>query len=216
MSMLAPQRGHRHAAGSLPDSRQGSRWLWRRCQQLTGERQFGAAATVGDKTVLPDADEAAEELRACERHLSAFVSVSVIPPVKGHVPAIEAQQAVVADCDTMRVPPEVTKDLRGTAKGRFCINDPVFAEQRPEEGSKTFWFGEHGNRAGAAQLAAPMQPTKSCDECSAKYTAEHFHRQNERVPWMNPARVVGRQAADRNGAMQRGAATGSVPRCAEC
>ena len=57
-------------------------------------------------------------------HRALHVSMSVIFPAKRNVVAVEGEESVIGDGDSMCVTAEITEYLFGTAKGRFGIDDP--------------------------------------------------------------------------------------------
>ena len=81
---------------------------------------------VGHEAEVPDADEAlrehveeesTDELVGGNRHHALFVAVSVIPPTERDVVAVEGEQSMIGDGDTMGIAAEVTQHLFGTAEG---------------------------------------------------------------------------------------------------
>ncbi len=83
---------------------------------------------------MPDADkffrqhvaeEAPAELLASQFHELCFVVIGAIFIAEGDVAVIDAFDSVIADGDPVRVIAEVFKDLFGTGKWLFGINDPI-------------------------------------------------------------------------------------------
>ena len=77
---------------------------------------------------MPDADESlrqhmqketAQELGSVQRHLALLAAVSIILPAEGDALAIERQQAVIGDCDSMRVPAQILQNFLWASQGRF-------------------------------------------------------------------------------------------------
>ena len=85
---------------------------------------------IGQVSKLPDADETAgqnvlgettEELARRKSHLPLLVAMSVVLPAEGHALAIEGQQAMIADRNPMRIPPQIAKYLKRSAE---CGSEP--------------------------------------------------------------------------------------------
>ena len=55
--------------------------------------------------------------------------------------------------------------------------------------------------SGEDELASPEQPLQTGDELAAKHAAEHPDRQEEAGAWVDPARVIRRETAGRDDAM---------------
>ena len=68
--------------------------------------------------------ESTDELGGRDCHQPLLVPASVIPPTKRNVVAVKGNQTMIGDGDTVRIAPEVAKNLLGTTERRFCINHP--------------------------------------------------------------------------------------------
>ena len=108
--------------------------------------------TDADESLRQDVkQEAPNELVGGDHHRSRLVAASVIPPAKRNVVAIESDEPVVGDGDTVGIAAEVADDLLGPAEGGLCINNPILTKQCSEEGSKAFRFGQMLDRSGTSQ-----------------------------------------------------------------
>jgi len=83
---------------------------------------------------VPDADKAlwehvqqepADELLGRNGHGALHVSVSVIPPTKRDVVAVECEQSMIGDGDAMGITAEITQYVLGAVEGRFGVDDPL-------------------------------------------------------------------------------------------
>src|SRR5688572_21339533 len=92
---------------------------------------------VRQKAILSNTDktsrqnvlnEASKELFRGKRHLPMLVAVSIIPPAERHPIAVEIQQPMVADRDTVGIPAQVSKHAAGITKHRLGVDHPVFPE----------------------------------------------------------------------------------------
>ena len=71
---------------------------------------------------------------------------------------LEGNQSVVRDGHAVGVTAKVVEYILRTTKGWFGINDPIFAEQRPEPRGENLRLSEWGQSAGKVQLL----PLKGC------------------------------------------------------
>src|SRR5512147_1053699 len=102
---------------------------------------------------------------------------------------------MVGNGDPVRVSPQVSEDLHGTAEGGFGIDDPVLTMQPAEETAELLRIGQGGSRPCAAKLLAPVQALQTGAKLSSKDAAQNLHRQKEGVLWAHPAAVVRRHSS---------------------
>ena len=121
--------------------------------------------------------ESSDELVSRDGHRSHLVAAGVISPTEGHAFAIEADESVVGDGDTMSITTEIADDLFRPAEGGFGINNPILTKQRSEERSEVFRFRQVVDRSGAGQPFLVMSATESGDELSTKNFGESFDGQ---------------------------------------
>src|SRR5258708_4002399 len=62
-------------------------------------------------------------------------------------------------------------------------------------------FREPFHAAGEQQFSVTESALQTSDKLAAKYAAQYLHRQEESVTWVNPALVIGGEAARWNHAM---------------
>lgn len=105
-------------------------------EQAAALGQSGLAMAVRQEAVVPDAleawgksmeKEAAQEFGGGEGHDTLAVAVAVVLPKELDRMVILAEEALVGDGDSVRVTPEIFKDLAGPSEGWFGVNDPVCA-----------------------------------------------------------------------------------------
>lgn len=149
---------------------------------------------------MPDADKtfgkdvkkkAAHELVRGNGHDSGLVAGCIVPPTKRDVAAIEGNETVIGDGDTMGVAPEVTDHLLGAAEGGLGIDNPVLAKERSEKRREAGWLFQRLDRSGANQLFLPRGAPQAIDKLSPEDLAERFNGQEERVQRMDPSLFVG-------------------------
>ena len=134
-------------------------------------------------------------------HDSDLVAACVVPPTKRDVAAVEGNETVVGDGDTVGVAPEVTDHLLGAAEGGLGIDDPVLAKQRSEERREALGLFQVLDRSGTNQLFLSMSAPQSRDKLSPEDLAERLNGQEERVQRMNPSLFVWRDSAAWNDAV---------------
>ena len=145
-----------------------------------------------DKTFGQDVKQKpAHELVRGNGHDSGLVAACIVPPTKRDVAAIEGNETVIGDGDTMGVAPEVTDHLLGAAEGGLGIDDPVLAKQRSEKRREALWLFQVLDRSGANQLFLPIDAPESIDKLSPEDLAERFNGQEERVQRVDPPLFVG-------------------------
>jgi len=109
---------------------------------------------------------------------------------------------MVGDGDAVGVAGEITQDMLWAAEGRLEVNHPLLSEQRTQEGSEGLLLAKGLESTGESQLRVPLFQTGN--ELSAEDAAEHVAGQEEVVPRMNPAEVIGRKSSSWNHAMDMG------------
>lgn len=113
-----------------------------RSELLASERDESSPACVGEVAEVADAHEAsgqymlaeaAQELACGERHDSLLVAVGVVLPSEADALTVEAEQALIADGNTMGIAAEVAQHANGISERRLGIDNPVVLEQRAHE-----------------------------------------------------------------------------------
>jgi hypothetical protein len=87
-----------------------------------------------------------------EGHLSLLISVSVVPPAKNNLVAVEGHEAVIGDGHAMSVTGEIAEHMMRTAEGWFGVDDPVLTEQGAQERVKRFLVFQRLERSGESEL----------------------------------------------------------------
>ena len=155
---------------------------------------------IGQDSEVPDTHEAlgqdvkqkpAHELVGGNGHDPCLVAACIILPTKRDIAAIEGNETVVGDGDTVSVAPEVTDHLLRPAEGGLGIDDPVLAKQRSEKRREALWLFQVLDRSGANQLFLPIDAPESIDKLSPEDLAERFNGQEERVQRVDPPLFVG-------------------------
>jgi hypothetical protein len=121
--------------------------------------------------------ESSDELVSRDGHRSHLVAAGVISPPEGNAFAIEGDESVVGDGDTMSITTEIADDLFRPAEGGFGINNPILTKQRSEERIEVFRFRQVVDRTGAGQAFLVMGAAESGDELSTKNFGENFDGQ---------------------------------------
>jgi hypothetical protein len=141
---------------------------------------------IGHHAEVADADESlrqdvkqesSDELVSKDGHRSHLVAASVISPTEGNAFAIEGDESVVGDGDTMSVAAEIADDLFRPSEGRLGENNPILTKQRSEERREVFWVRQMVDRSGAGQPFLAMSAAESGEELSTKNFRESFDGQ---------------------------------------
>lgn len=155
---------------------------------------------IGQDAEVPDTHEAlgqdvkekpAHELVRGNGHDPLLVAVRIVPPTKCNLAAVEGNETVVGDGDTVGVAPEVTNHLLRAAEGGLGINDPVLAKQRSKKRREALGLFQMLNRSGASQLFFSVSAPESVDKLAPEDLAERLNGQEERVQRMDPSLFVG-------------------------
>ena len=129
----------------------GDRGLACGAEKVKAERQQNGPLAIGEKTKMPDADEAAwqsveqkppQELVQRQAHQSLFVFVSGVAPAKRDLAVVEGHQSAVGDGDAVSVGAEIAQRMFWPTEGRLGVDDPVVAEQKSEPGGESAWFSK--------------------------------------------------------------------------
>jgi len=127
--------------------------------------------------------------------------VSVVLPAEGDLAVGNGHEPVIGDGDAVCISGQVVKHMLRPSEGSFGVDYPVLTKERAEEGMKSLLSGQWLEAAGEREFAFAKGALQAGDELAAKDTAQHLHRQEERVARMDPALVVERQAARGDHAM---------------
>ena len=155
--------------------------------------------SVGQITKLPDADETsrqnvlgetAEELVRRKGHLPLLVAMGIVLPAEGDALAIEGQQAVIADCHAMRIPPEIAKHLSGFAKCGFRVYNPILLEECIDKSGQTLRILQFGDRSRKDEISLLVRDSHPFYELGAEHGTEYVHWQEEGVFRVNPVFMV--------------------------
>ena len=145
--------------------------------------------------------ESAQELVDRQRHQTLLVLVSGIAPAKSDHAIGKGDESMVGNRYPMSVLPEITKRVLGTAERAFCVNHPLGAEQRTQPRGEGFRILQRGECSMEGEFVLRMHGFQAIHELSAEHFLEHFHRQEELLLRVDPPRVVRRQTAGWNDAV---------------
>ena len=146
-------------------------------------------------------EEPPQKLLGGEGHQPLLAVVGVIFPAKGDVAIGNVDDPVIRDSDAMRVAGQIVEDVLGASEWPFGVDHPVVTKQCPQKAIECFLVGQWFHAARKPQLLLLESAFQTGNELTAKNAAEHFHRQEERVARVNPALMVGREAAGWDHAM---------------
>ena len=106
------------------------------------ERQHAGSSAVGEQAEVADAGkasrqdmlyEAAQELVGSKCHGALFAAVGVVLPAEADLGSRDGKQPMVGDGNAMRVASQIMQHVRGAAKGRLGIDDPVLPIKLAQE-----------------------------------------------------------------------------------
>ena len=134
--------------------------------------------------------ESAQKLLGGHRHQPLLVLVGIIFPSEGDLALGDVDDPVIGDRDAVRVSGQILEDVLRPSEWSFGVNDPVIAIQRPKESVERSLFSQWFQHAREAKVPEAERPFQTGDKLAPKNTAQHFHRQEEGVPGVNPALMV--------------------------
>ena len=97
------------------------------CEQ-SGSMSTGEIAEVADADKAPRQHmlaKAAQELASVQSHDALLIAVSIVFPSKAHAVTIEAEQALIADGDAVRIAAKISQDVSRSAKSGLGIDHPI-------------------------------------------------------------------------------------------
>ena len=104
----------------------------------------------------------------------------------------------------MGVAAEITENVFGATEGRFAVDDPVLAEKGAKESSESLRLREKLEVPVEAELAFGEGPFESGDKLATEDSTQHLHREKEAIAGLDPALVIGGEAAGWDHAMDMG------------
>jgi len=177
---------------------------------LETTRQESCPPPIGQEPEVADANEAgrqqveqeaAQELLDGERQEALLIAARGVSPAEGDLVVGQGDEAMVGDGDAVRVAAQVMENMLRTSERFFAVDDPVLAEELPEEARERLRLGEEPKVAVEAELAIGEGALESCDELASEDAAEHLDRKKEGITWADPARVIEGEPAGGNHAM---------------
>jgi hypothetical protein len=124
-------------------------WLMTRgdAEYPLGLREFRVAIPVTEDAVVPDLDEAvgehvkqesSDELACLQGHEPDLIMSGAVTPAEYHLMALESDQAIVGNGDSMYVSGQILDDIFGSSHRGLAMNHPgltVQTGEEPHEGS---------------------------------------------------------------------------------
>src|SRR6266404_1049537 len=108
---------------------------------------------------------------------------------------------MVGDGHAMGVAAEILQHILGATEGTFQVDDPVLSKQWPEPSSEDLGFGEELQLFGEAELTILEGLPEGRDKLATKELTQYRFGQEIVVRRVDPAGVIGREAAGRNDTM---------------
>lgn len=139
--------------------------------------------------------KSAEEFMGMKGHDFGVAGITIIFPAERDVVIGDSSQAVVRDGDAVGVTAEITKDMVGSAKGWFGVDDPVGRAETVEKRSEGFWLFEWGEATMEGEFSLGMKVQEPIQKHTAEEAGQDPHRQKEVGRRLDPAgSVVGETA----------------------
>src|SRR6267154_2001357 len=119
----------------------------------------------------------ADELLGAERHEFGLSTLPIILPAKADAALLEVDEPAVGDRHAMRVAPEISERLLGTAERTLGVHNPIRSAQRGQVLREGVWIGEHCQRSKELQAAGFECGSDLLDEQVAEQGREHLYVQ---------------------------------------
>src|SRR4051812_24415543 len=113
--------------------------------------------------------------------------MSGVPPAKRDLAVVEGHQSAVGDGDAVSVGAEIPDHVLRSAERAFAIDHPVVAKELPDPGGKRLRVSQELQLAMEAEFASAVGAPEGGDKLSTKDSAQHLHREEERVARFDPA-----------------------------
>jgi hypothetical protein len=117
--------------------------------------------------------ETAEKLIGTESHEAFPVAVSRVSEAERDLFAVEGDQSVIGDGNTMGISAEVSEHLIGPAERRLAVDHPAVAEQLSEKAPKQPWLSERLELPVEPEFARGKGLLQCVGELAAKDLAEY-------------------------------------------
>ena len=148
--------------------------------------------------------EAAQELLHRQGHQALLVAVGGVSPAEGNLAVLLADQTVIGDGHPVGVAAEITENMLRATKGWFAVNHPVVAKQGAEERGESLGIGQKLEVPVEAELAVGEGLLQSINELAAEDSTQHLPGEKEARGGVDPALVIGGEAAGRHHTMEMG------------
>ena len=149
-------------------------------------------------------EKAPQELLHRQGQEALLVSVRGVSPAKGDLVTHQRDETMVGDGHAVSVAAEITENVLGATEGRFAVDHPVVTEEGAEESSESLRFRQKLEIPVEAELAVVEGPFESGDKLAAENTTQHLSGEEEAIAGVDPALVIGGEAAGRDHAMDMG------------
>jgi hypothetical protein len=166
---------------------------------------------VGEEAEVADAveavghgvlQEAADELVSGERHQLGFAVLPIVLPSEADLAVVEPEQTAVGDGDTVGIAGEIAEHLLRPGERGLRVDDPIDPGQGVEPCCKGGRIGQGCECAGEAELTIGEGAAHLPQEQFAEAAGEHAHGQKEAGRTADSARLVRRESAAGNDAVQ--------------
>ena len=142
-------------------------------RQVAHAREGLASVALGEKAIVTNAVEAvgqdvqqepSDELVRGEAHDAAAAAAAIILVGERHVIVVDGDDPRIGDCGAMRVTGEIGQHALGSTERRLGIDDEGLSRERADAPGEGAGFGERGEFAEEAELAAVKDCRQSVQE----------------------------------------------------
>ncbi len=112
-------------------------------------------------------------------HQALLVFMSGVAPAESDLIIFGDSEAVIRDCNSMRVTAEIAESMLGPTKGPFAIDDPLLTKRLLYQLRKYFRASQCFHRAMEAKLALRKDLLQSFRELASKHLSQHIDGKKE-------------------------------------
>jgi len=172
--------------------------------ELARATAVGEQAEVTDTHESPGQDveeEAADERLDAQGHGLESFGAAAITHAEPDLLIVEADEALIGDCDAVGVAAEIGDDLLGTGEGGLGVDHPIVMVQCAQEPAQLLRVGQRGAGTGELELGVLERLAQCFEVLSPEHSRQCPHRKEKAWLGGEPALAVGRERAAGHNAM---------------
>ena len=134
-------------------------------------------------------EKTSEEFVRLERHDLHAVVIGIVPPPESDTTVAVIREAMIRECDTMRLPPEVVEHLFGAGEGPLGVHHPWRGAELGHEGGETLRIGERRGARGKGESPVVEGASQGGEIFRTEYDRQRPYGKQERRSPGDPPRL---------------------------